>query len=316
MKASASPPWLRSLLGTEPPRGKSLIVTFLGDALAPLGGGIWMGDLIDVAALFGLNERLVRTCVYRLAEEGWIEARKEGRRTRYLITALGMRRIAHADRRIYEPPLQAWDGVWTLVVPARDASGPPDRVELRKELEWEGYGQVVPGVFAHPDADRAMLTDILDRLRMRDSVAVLAANDLSTLGGAPLAQLVRNSWRFEDLDAQYAHFIEQFEPAHAEILRAPPQPQAAFVARLWLIHQFRRVSLHDPHLPAPMMPAGWVGGQAYEVCSALYRALWEPSEAYLRERLGIGREVASAIAARRFTAIRPDGSAPRQWSRS
>lgn len=316
MKATANPPWLRDLLGTEPPRSKSLIVTFLGDALAPLGGGIWMGDLIGVAALFGLNERLVRTCVYRLAEEGWLEARKEGRRTRYLITPLGLRRIAHADRRIYDPPLQAWDGVWTLVVPARAASDPPDRVELRKELEWEGFGQVVPGVFAHPDADRAMLADILDRLRMRDSVAVLAANDLSTLGGAPLAQLVRGSWRFDELDAQYRHFIEQFEQARAEILRAPPAPQHAFVARIWLIHQFRRVSLHDPHLPAPMMPAGWVGGHAYEVCSEIYRALWAPSEAYLHACLGVGRETVSAAAARRFAAIRPDASAPRQWSRS
>src|SRR5690606_17936893 len=132
------------------------------------------------------------------------------------------------------------------------------------------------------DADRAMLADILDRLGMRESVAVLAANDLPTLGGAPLAQLVRGSWRFDDLDAQYRHFIAQFAEARARVLASPPAPRHAFMARIWLIHQFRRVSLHDPHLPAPMMPTDWVGGQAYEACRELYRTLWEPSEAYLR----------------------------------
>jgi len=31
-----------------------------------------LGDLVEVASHFGLNERLVRTCVFRLARDGWL----------------------------------------------------------------------------------------------------------------------------------------------------------------------------------------------------------------------------------------------------
>ena len=59
----------------RPLRGGSLIVTIFGDSLLPRGGAIALGSLIDLAAPFGLNERLVRTAASRLAKEGWIEGR-------------------------------------------------------------------------------------------------------------------------------------------------------------------------------------------------------------------------------------------------
>lgn len=51
------------------PRAPSLIVTVLGDSIAPRGGSFWIGSLIKVMAPFGINERLVRTATFRLTRE-------------------------------------------------------------------------------------------------------------------------------------------------------------------------------------------------------------------------------------------------------
>ena len=62
--------WIRRTLAADPPRAKSLTVTVWGDALAPHGGSVWLAGLIRLMAPFGINERLVRTSVFRLAAEG------------------------------------------------------------------------------------------------------------------------------------------------------------------------------------------------------------------------------------------------------
>ena len=47
-------------------RAGSLITTVFGDAIAPRGGTVWLGSLIRALDGFGINERLVRTSVFRL----------------------------------------------------------------------------------------------------------------------------------------------------------------------------------------------------------------------------------------------------------
>ncbi len=60
----------------NPPRAKSLVMTLFGDVITPHGGEVWLGSLIELLAPFGISDRLVRTSVYRLAEEGWLDAER------------------------------------------------------------------------------------------------------------------------------------------------------------------------------------------------------------------------------------------------
>jgi len=108
--------WIARVLAAAPPRAPSLIVTVWGDALAPHGGEVWLSALIRLMAPFGINDRLVRTSVFRLARDGWLAARTEGRRSRYRLTAEGARRFADAHRRIYAPPDTTWEGEWEIVL--------------------------------------------------------------------------------------------------------------------------------------------------------------------------------------------------------
>src|SRR5437016_10412548 len=91
--------WIRRALASDPPRAKSLIVTVWGDALAPHGGVVWLAGLIRLMAPFVINERSVRTSVFRLARDGWIEASSHGRASRYRLTRDGARRFDDAYRR-------------------------------------------------------------------------------------------------------------------------------------------------------------------------------------------------------------------------
>src|SRR5210317_2306437 len=82
-------------------RTGSLITTVFGDSIAPRGGTVWLGSLIRAMGEFGINERLVRTSVYRLVKDGWLQSRQIGRRSYYSLTDEGRERFALATHRIY-----------------------------------------------------------------------------------------------------------------------------------------------------------------------------------------------------------------------
>ena len=115
---------------------QSLIVTVWGDALAPHGGTVWLAGLIRLMAPFGINERLVRTSVFRLARDGWLDAATHGRVSRYRLTREGKRRFDDAHQRIYARPDDDWHGDWDVVL--ADAVPPARRTALREELVWAG----------------------------------------------------------------------------------------------------------------------------------------------------------------------------------
>ena len=116
MAAPRSPPaeatapfarWIRRELASETPRVPSLLITVFGDALVPHGGAAWLATLIRLLAGFGVNERAVRTGVFRVARDGWLAAESAGRKSRYRVTADGADRFARAFHRVYDQSLAA-----------------------------------------------------------------------------------------------------------------------------------------------------------------------------------------------------------------
>lgn len=93
--------WIRNFLDQHPTRAKSLIITVYGDLIAAHGGTVWLGSFIRLMSPLGLNERTVRTSVYRLSQEKWLVSEQRGRKSHYSLTPSGRRRFEHAYRRIY-----------------------------------------------------------------------------------------------------------------------------------------------------------------------------------------------------------------------
>ena len=53
------------------------------------------------------------------------------------------------------------------------------------------------------------------------------------------------------------------------------------MARLLLVHEYRRLVLRDPMLPDALLPSDWPGLAARRLCAALYPALVAGSERWL-----------------------------------
>jgi phenylacetic acid degradation operon negative regulatory protein len=274
----------------RPLRGGSLIVTIFGDAIMPRGGAVALGSLIALAAPFGLNERLVRTAAARLAKDGWIKGRRAGKLSEYRLSRDGRERFADATRRIYGAPDGDWSGRWTVIVlPPMRA---PERKALRDELTWQGFGELAANVFAHPEPGsrsipaRRGAAGAFSRTMVFD--AVLADGD------AP-ERLVALGWDLEDLGRRYRRFAARFDRVLAA-LHDPGSfdPQACFIVRTLLIHEYRRLHLRDPLLPARLLQPDWPGTQAAALCRDVYARVFAPSEQYLSR---VGAQLEGALPA-------------------
>lgn len=282
MKQLTSLEWIAHSLAAEPPRSKSLVMTVFGDTVAPHGGAVWLGSLIELLAPLGVTDRLVRTSVFRLVQEGWLTASREGRRSRYAFDPKSLPRFQRADRRVYAPPGLHWDGRWTLVLAPNGSIDGNLRSAVKKELEWEGFAMLGPGLLAHPAADTEGLRDALERTEAAGRVFVLTSNELPGTGSRPLQELAQDGWDLTAVARSYVDFIGQFTPLLA-LLReqADIAPAEAFAVRSLLIHAYRRLQLHDPLLPIELLPDPWPGSDAYEVARAIYLLVYAQAEAHV-----------------------------------
>lgn len=260
-------------------RSSSVLITVYGDAIAPRAQSVWLGSLIPLVRMFGLSARLVRTSASRLTAADWLVARRIGRRSYYGLSDLGVLRVRHAERRIYEFSLPQWDGRWTLVV-MDNAIKASARQHLKRELLWESFGQLAAGVFAHPHVDHHSLREIVAAAGAQELVAVLSAESIDAYSRTPLQTIMRETFRQPAVERSWKQFIDRFAPVAAELPALTPAE--AFFARTLLIHEYRRVLLRDPNLPEALLPAGWPGAQARQLCERLYRRLLGASEQFLQ----------------------------------
>ena len=275
--------WVQRTLAADPPRAKSLIVTVWGDALAPHGGAVWLAGLIRLMAPFHVNDRLVRTSVFRLARDGWLDASAHGRRSRYRLTRDGARRFDDAYRRIYDRPPEDWHGQWELVL----VNGVPAgrRAALRDELAWAGFGELGAGSFLRPSEPGRPLPSILatyDRSRPHRRRAGDRLSRHACRSRRPWT--TRGTWTRSP--SHYRQFLQRFG-AVIERFRAGDvhDPAQCFVVRTLLIHAYRRVLLRDPLLPAALLPLDWPGAAAYALCRDFYRLTHRSAEAHLAATL-------------------------------
>ena len=290
----------------RPVRSGSLLISVLGDSIAPRGGVVTLGSLIRLAAPFGLPERLVRTSVGRLAQDGWLSSNREGRQSEYFLTEHGRKRFAEATARIYREAPQSWDRTWTLLFL------PPGGglKSLREELLWLGFGQVRPGVLAHPSRSVA---DTREQLAALDSDAEVIVLSAQSEGDTADRALIEAGWDLAELARSYRRFVDTFTPVRASLeTKSAPPAETAFVIRTLLIHEYRKIHLRDPLLPHSLLPADWIGTQAYELCRSLYRAVFFAADQYVSasaETLSGKLERPSRQTYRRFGGLDESGAA-------
>jgi phenylacetic acid degradation operon negative regulatory protein len=300
--------WIQRALANDPPRAKSLVVTLFGDAIQPHGGSIRLKALIDLLAPFGINHRLVRTSVFRLVRDQWLQPSRHGRESSYRLTESGHRRFALAYDKIYRRQARKWDGRWTLVALPVNGITRELRAHLRRELEWQGLRQLAPNLLGHPQINWAVLEEVLDRLNARRRLITLQVIESGALGTRGLAELVRSSWNLSQVIKGYREFLRRFstlEQLTSDL--GAIGPQEWFMIRTLLIHAFRRIVLHDPLLPPELLPTPWVGADAYAFVARIYERSLAGSEVHLNATIESGLNRAKSVDTRlreRFRSFR------------
>src|SRR5574343_1564194 len=264
----------------------SLIITVFGDAVLPRGGRIWLGSLIRLLEPLELNERLVRTSVFRLAKEEWLRTETVGRRADYVLPHSGRRRFDEASRHIYASHAPIWDRRWRLILVVGDLDAKL-RELVRRALFWQGFGALGADCFVHPSADLSSVLDALIAEGLSSSLAALLplfAADSRSAQSASDADLVSRAWDLGLLADAYSQFVATYRPILEELRRdhlATLNDQDAFLLRILLVHDYRRLLLRDPELPEVLLPAEWPGQQARLLCKELYKRLEQAANRHL-----------------------------------
>ena len=266
-------------LRAEPSRTWSVIITVFGDAIVPRGGSVWLGTLVRFFAALGSNDGVVRTAMSRLAADGWLERSRVGRNSFYHLTEKGRVTFRQATAHIYGAHARHWNGRFEMLL----IGNTRERESARPQLLTAGFGAVAPGVWVAPaGAPVPHLT--------REVLHLDAGCDLATA-----RTLAKACWPLERTAAAYARFLTLFTPFEGALDAAMPTPEIdAFVARILLIHEYRRIILRDPTLPLELLPPAWPGVAARELCGRLYHRLLPASERWLDRH---GRSAAGKLPA-------------------
>lgn len=290
--ASLTDKRIQRFIQKERVQAGSLIVSLFGDMVYPRGGSVWLGCLIRLLAPLQVNERLIRTAIYRLVKDDWLQTHTHGRRTNYALSASGISRIAAASQHIYASRSPNWDGQWRLLMLSSGITA-KEKTHLQKALRWQGFGNWQNLAFVHPSADIAQAFDLLHRGglgHMHQAVWPLVASGLPLQGRLSDTEVVSQTWGLNELAKRYQHFVATYRPLLLEwqnhaVSDTDLQNETSFLLRLLLIHDYRRLLLQDPLLPLDLLPAKWPGEAARDTCRQLYECLRQPSETYLDEEL-------------------------------
>lgn len=248
----------------EPSRTGSIIITFFGDAIMPRGGSVWLGTLLSFFQTLDIDGGVVRTAISRLAADGWFERSKAGRNSYYHLADSGKKTFTAAMGHVYNPRAPEWTGRFELLLTANS----DHRSALRDALGKTGFGSPMPGVWVAP-SNVPVPREAAQAIRLE----VTAEGEMGR-------KLAAESWQLDKTAKAYRGFLRSFTPLRGHSADGF-SPAEALTSRILLVHQYRRVVLKDPLLPAALLPENWPGFEARRLCSELYRALLPASELWL-----------------------------------
>lgn len=267
--------------GCKAAGASTLILTVFGDSICPQGGSVWLGCLIKLVEPLGINQRLVRTSVFRLSQNGQLESKQIGRRSYYSLSETALRQCLSADKRIYMNSKPEWDGKWRIVFTSLSDITQEQRDSIQKELTWLGFGVISPGVYGHPTMKVEPVQCIIDELGLNQKVTLMLGRSCN-----PENEVNSNFFKpyfdIEMIAIKHQKFIDTFMPL-LEAAKETPEldPQMCFLIRTLLINEFRHILNLEPEFPFELLPDDFIGHQSRELTRSLYRILSTQSTEHL-----------------------------------
>ncbi|HEY2506329.1 MAG TPA: PaaX family transcriptional regulator C-terminal domain-containing protein [Streptosporangiaceae bacterium] len=248
--ADAATPALSRRHAAGAPSARGLLFTLLGEFVLPGDGTAWTSAVLNVFARLGIEEKATRQALMRTASAGWLEAEKNGRRTRWRLTGSARRLLTDGAERIYAFAGAApdWDGRWLLVSTRIPETERQARHVVRTRLSWAGFGSLGAGLWISPHPDRQ--DEAVGVLRDAGITAETHVFVATRAGQGDPRVMVAQAWDLAAVESEYERFIEEFTSRDASDV---------LVRQIELVHAWRRFPSVDPALPHELLPARWSG---------------------------------------------------------
>jgi len=250
----------------EPSRTWSIIISLYGDAIVPRGGSVGMATVQQFCAHLGISDGVVRTAMSRLAADGWLTRQRVGRLSFYALSDRGHATFRDAATHIYTQQPARWHGAYDLVI----VQAPGDRDALRADMAAAGFGAFGPDMWLAPAG--------------QPTPARLPAHLILSLSGDDASQraLAARVWPIAGMATAYERFLTAFRPLHTAVTAGRTLSDLdALAVRVLLVHEYRRIVLRDPILPAEILPTAWPGAAARRLCAEVYARVLPASERWL-----------------------------------
>ena len=216
----------------------SLMISLFGDLAQDKGQAIDGPVLSAIMAELQIKPEAARVALHRLRNDGWITSEKSGRISQHSLSAKGRAESAAASPRIYADP-RGTDTDWQLVLTA-DAEAPGT-----EDMAACGFAPVAPRVFVGP------------------ATAKPPPETLS-LRGTNIPDWLRQQAEPQDLRGGYEALLGTLTDLQQELPDADDlTPVQTAVLRCLIVHNWRRLVLKHPALPAPLVDPDWPGHRCH-----------------------------------------------------
>ncbi|MHA6324761.1 PaaX family transcriptional regulator C-terminal domain-containing protein [Roseivivax sp. CAU 1753] len=232
MKTAPSQDHMMCLIGDQPPRVWSLLITVFGELAQDEGARLSGSLLRHISERIGIKPEAMRVALHRLRKDGWIASQRTGRTSAYFLTPWGRRQSAQASPLIYASgPLakRAW-----LVLSDPGQAQPADGVTgtwLSSNLRVTSDPGTPPDTFVTPLPPDIPLPGWMTS-RLCDSATIRLSQE----------------------------FAEALDTLERRLTGAPELGVLDIaVLRVLLVHGWRRIVLKAPRLPDHLFPDDWRG---------------------------------------------------------
>ena len=258
-----------------------LVMTIFGDSVIPHGGEIWLGSLVRLLELFGINERLVRTSVFRLTKDTWLKSNKIGRKSYY--HACHINEINRNEQCLYYQQ-DKWDGYWRLLVGVSMEKACSKRDGFRKELLKSGFFSISSNVFAHPTFSTSEIKRLLKEYEQNDSYVLLSAldGDNAKLDFLEVENILCRNITAQ-LASEYETFIKEYQPILDRLDEVDQlSAQDCFLIKTLMINDYRRLLWHDRIRSSLLLNDDWAGRRARQMTASIYCRIDTKGRQYFR----------------------------------
>ncbi|MFK7837613.1 MAG: PaaX family transcriptional regulator C-terminal domain-containing protein [Sulfitobacter sp.] len=212
---------LRDLGGS---RVWSLMISIFGDLAQDRGQSIPGPVLSAIMAGLHVKPEAARVALHRLRNDGWIISQKSGRISEHSLSDKGRAESAAASPRIYASPDHAKTG-WQFVMTSGD----------EVDISGEGFIRLQPRIYVGPATAKV-------------------PDDALCFTGSDVPPWLRTEAAPRETQQGFAALGDQLKALQIALGSDPSiSPLQVAVIRTLIVHNWRRLVLKHPTLPAPLV---------------------------------------------------------------